>query len=258
MNQIIAAACFTIFLFGGILALLEIGRRWGRRRLEAHPGESDAGLGAIDGAVFALLGLLIAFTFSGAASRFETRRNLIVEEANDIGTAWLRLDLLPATAQPALRESFRNYVDARLEVYAKIEDPAAATQAFKRSNAIQGDIWAACLAATREGAAPAAPMLLLPALNQMFDITTTRTVALRTHPPIVIFVLLAVVALICALLAGHGMAGSSARSWVHMIGFAAITAGAVYVILDLEYPRLGLIRIDAADHVLVDLRQSMN
>ena len=257
MNQILAATLFTVFLFGGILVLLETGRRWGQHRLAADPDGANQGLGAVEGAVFALLGLLIAFTFSGAASRFDARRALIVEEANDIGTAWLRLDLLPAAAQPALRETFRQYVDTRLEMYAKIADPAAAREAFNRSNALQGAIWTASLAATREGAAPSAPMLLLPALNAMFDITTTRTVALRTHPPVVIFALLAVVALISALLAGYGMAGSTKRSWVHMIGYAAITAGAVYVILDLEYPRLGLIRIDAADQVLVDLRQSM-
>ena len=63
------------------------------------------------------MGLLIAFTFSGAASRFEARRSLIVQETNDIGTAYLRIDMLPADAQPALRQDFRDYLDARLEFY---------------------------------------------------------------------------------------------------------------------------------------------
>ena len=85
-----------------------------------------AGLGAVDGAVFALLGLMIAFTFSGAASRLEVRRQLIVQEANAIGTAYLRLDLLPPGAQPGLREDFRQYVDARLAVYSKLPDIEAA------------------------------------------------------------------------------------------------------------------------------------
>jgi len=72
------------------------------------------GIGTIEGAVFGLLALLVALTFSGAAARFDTRRQLIVEETNDIGTAYLRLDLLPPSAQPALRESFRQYVGMRL------------------------------------------------------------------------------------------------------------------------------------------------
>jgi hypothetical protein len=65
-------------------------------------------------------------------------------------------------------------------------------------------------------------------------------------------------ALAASLLAGYGMAGSKMRSWFHMLGFALAIATAVYVVLDLEYPRLGLIRVDAFDQALVDLRESMN
>ena len=81
--------------------------------------------------------------------------------------------------------------------------------------------------------------------------------AAQTHPPMVIFGLLFGLALIAALLAGYGMAGGKARSWIHMIGFAATMALAVNVIIDLEYPRLGLIRVDTFEQALVDLRASM-
>jgi hypothetical protein len=94
-----------------MLLFLEIGRRIGIQRRRKYPGTAEEGVGAVDGAVFTLLGLIIAFTFSGASSRFDTRRLLIVEETNDIGTAYLRLDLLPANAHPALRERFRRYLD---------------------------------------------------------------------------------------------------------------------------------------------------
>ena len=97
----------------GILAFLEVGRRIGLHRKQVDPEGAGAGLGAIDGAVFGLMGLLIAFTFSGAATRFDARRQLVGQEANDIGTAYLRIDLLPQAAQPALREDFRNYTEAR-------------------------------------------------------------------------------------------------------------------------------------------------
>src|SRR5262249_8868795 len=95
---------FTVFLitFGlllGMLLFLEIGRRVAIRRLKKDTGTAGEGVGAVDGAVFALLGLLLAFTFSGASSRFDTRRQLIVEETNDIGTAYLRIDLLPTDLQ---------------------------------------------------------------------------------------------------------------------------------------------------------------
>jgi hypothetical protein len=252
MNPVLAAVLFDAALFLGMLLLLEVGRRIAQKR-----GGAPSGAGAVDGAVFALLGLLIAFTFSGAASRFDTRRQLVVQESNAIGTAYLRLDLLPPSAQPALRESFRRYVDSRLAVYRKLPDVQAAKEELARSTSLQGEIWAQAVAACRLDAPPSAPMLLLPALNEMIDITTVRTVAALTHPPAIIFATLAALALASSLLAGHGMAGSGTRSCLHMLAFAAAMAMTVYVILDLEFPRLGLIRLDTFDRVLVEVRQSM-
>jgi len=76
-------------------------------------------------------------------------------------------------------------------------------------------------------------------------------------PAAVISALLFVLAMAGALFAGYGMAGSKSRSWIHMIGFAGVMAAAVNVIMDLEYPRLGLIRVDAFDQVQVDVREGM-
>ena len=100
-------------------------------------------------------------------------------------------------------------------------------------------------------------MLLLPALNDMFDITTTRTLAAQSHPPAVVVGLLAVFALFAALLAGSAMAGAKSRRWLHGVTFAFALAGSVYVIIDMEYPRVGVIRVDDFDQVLVELRRSM-
>jgi ABC-type Co2+ transport system permease subunit len=104
---------------------------------------------------------------------------------------------------------------------------------------------------------PDAGKLLLPALNTMFDITTTRTAALYTHPPTIIFLMLVVVALASALLAGHGLAASKRRNWFHMVGFAAVITVAVYVILNLEFPRLGVVRVAGFDQFLSALLESM-
>lgn len=249
----------SVGLFFGMLLCLEIGRRTRLRRMTEESGTPPEGISSVDGAVFALLGLLIAFTFSGATARFDTRRQLIVEETNDIGTAYLRIDLLPADAQPMLRESFRRYLDARIEAYRKLPDVDAAKAYLEKASELQRRIWQQAVTASRAPGAPAAaPMLLLPALNAMFDITTTRTMATQMHPPRIIFIMLFGLALAASLLAGHGMSGSRVRIWFHMLGFAMVMAVVVYVILDIEYPRLGLIRIDAFDQALVDLRNSMN
>jgi hypothetical protein len=258
MHLTIASLLFTAGLFLGMLVFLEIGRRIGVRRRAKDPEDATAGVGTLEGAVFGLLALLVAFTFSGAAVRFDTRRQLIVEETNDIGTAYLRLDLLPTAAQPPLRAHFRQYLAARLEVYRQLPDLAAAREALGRAAALQTEIWTQAVAGSREPEAhPDAARLLLPALNAMFDIMITRTMAAQMHPPAIIFAMLFVVALASALLAGHGLAGGKRRDWFHMVGFAVIMAVAVYVILDLEFPRLGLIRVEAFDQALVNLLESM-
>jgi hypothetical protein len=257
MKHTLPVLLLTFSLFLSMLLFLEVGRRIGLRRRAKDVDGASEGFGAVGGSVFALLGLLIAFTFSGTASRFDVRRHLIVEETNAIGTAYLRLDLLPADAQVRLKEGFRQYVDARLEAYRKLPDIAAAKAGLARAAKLQGKIWQQAVAACQEGNYQPATMLLLPAMNAMIDITTSRTMAAQTHPPTIIFVMLCGMALAASLLAGHGMAGTKSRSWVHQLVFAATLAISVYVIIDLEYPRLGLIRVEAFDQALVELRQSM-
>ena len=248
---------FALALFAGMVLLLELGLRWGKRRRARDMEGARAGLGAVEGAVFGLMGLLVAFTFSGAAARFDTRRHLIIEEANAIGTAWLRIDLLPAEAHPELRDLFRRYLDTRLAAYQKLPDLAAAHAELVEANELQAAIWSRAVAACLH-APPATTTVMIPALNEMFDIATTRTAASQIHPPAIVFIMLGVLALMSSLLAGYAMAGGKWRSWIHILGFALILGSTVYVILDLEFPRIGFIRVDSFDQLLVEVRQSMN
>jgi hypothetical protein len=98
---------------------------------------------------------------------------MIVEEANSIGTAWLRLDLLPVPVQPPLRDKFRQYLDARLAAFRKVPDMTAAKVDLARAAALQNDIWTQAVAACRDSGSQPATMLLLPALNQMFDVASS-------------------------------------------------------------------------------------
>ena len=253
-----ATAAATIFaLFAAILACLEAGYRLRIRNTPPGSYRQFEGLGALEGAIFGLMGLLVAFTFSGAAARFDTRRQLIVEECNAIGTAYLRVDLLPPASQPPLRQAFRAYSEARYAYYQALPEAAAARQAEARFTGLQQEIWIGAVAASRDGAPPAAAILLLPALNQMIDLASTRSAARQIHPSAVIFWMLGAAVIAASLLAGWGMAAGARRSWLHLGGFALLMTLAIYVILDLEYPRLGLIRVDAFDHYLLDVRASM-
>jgi hypothetical protein len=253
------ALCLAAGMFLSMLAFIEAGRRLGILRLARDPEGLAKGVGATEGAVFGLLGLLLAFTFSGAASRFEDRRHLITEEVNDIGTAFLRIDLVPEDARPELRDLFRRYLDARLATYANVTNQAVTEARLAETAMLQESIWTKAMAASRRPDVVGRPeVLFVPALNAMFDIATTRRAATENHPPVAIFMLLGALSLISSLLVGYGISGNKYRTWLHAFVFAALTSLAFYVIIDLEFPRLGLIRIDNADQLLIDLRKSMN
>jgi hypothetical protein len=258
INPAVIGGSLAGILFVGILAALWIGRWIGKRAIARYGPAPVPNIGSLETAVFALLGLMIAFSFSGALSRFDTRRAQVVDEANAMGTAYLRIDLVPASAQPKLRETFRSYVDARIETYRRLPDIVAARAALTHSQELQGEIWSQAVAAVRApGSPPAAELLVLPAINEMFNFTTVRAAASQMHPPVIIYAMLMGLALASALLAGYQTAGEKAYDWIHQIGFAGMVAVTVYVILDIEYPRLGFVRIDAIDQVLVNVRQGM-
>lgn len=248
----------AMVFFIGMMLAVEIGRRIGRARHAQDKDSFSEGLGAAEGAVFALMGLLVAFSFSGAASRFEERRHLITEEANDIGTAWLRLDLLPAADQPRIREVFKQYLDLRIAAYANMRDETATAATLAAADRLQGEIWRLAVAGVRSPeAAPGATQVLLPALNAMFDIATTRKTATRNHPPLAIYVLLGTICLVGSMMFGYAIGPSRNPNWLHKLAFVGVTALALYVILDLEFPRRGLIRIDGEDRALTELRSGL-
>jgi hypothetical protein len=229
---------------------------FGLRRLQEEDAPAEVS-GAIIGAVFALLGLLIAFTFSGAYARFDARRQLIVQETNAIGTAYLRLDLLPVSAQAPLRDKFRAYVASRAALYEKLADASAASSELARASALQKEIWAQAVAASADPQYHSARILLLPALNEMIDIVTTRTVAIQTHPPLFIWAMLFAIAFACAGLTGYRAGISGRPGYLYHTILAGIAACVLYITLDIEYPRYGLIRLDKVNQVLVELAETM-
>jgi len=249
---------YAVLLFLGMLIMLEVGRRIAARVLRPGVKGDEGSYSTVEAAVLALFGLMIAFAFSGAASRFQEKRMLVAEEANAVETAYMRIDLVDQQVQPELREQFRQYVDARLEMYRRLPDMKAAAPAMDRAKRLQGDIWKTAIAATRRSVDdPAGARLLLPAVNDMIDVTTTRMVALQNHPPTVVYGLMFLLGLLCALLAGFRMASWPVRSWLHVLVFPLVTASVVYVTIDVEYPRVGLIRLDQADNVLAEVRAKM-
>jgi hypothetical protein len=235
-----------------------VGHGIGRREREKAKEDAEAGFGLITTAIFGLFGLMVAFTFTGAASRIDERRDLIVEEANSIGTAWLRIDLLPEGEQETLRDLMRRYTDARIAAYRGLPDEVTFMAEFARAAGLQGEIWTEAIKQTSvENGSSSAKMLLLPALNAMFDIVTTRQAALTKHPPLIIYIMIVFLALIASMLAGYSIAGWARPGIFHVVAFPTIVALVLNLIINLEHPRLGVVRVNNADAPIVDVRASM-
>lgn len=243
---------------GLVLAMLLL-QSYGRRlaiRIDTA-GDSVQDARTAQGAVFALLGLLLAFTFSGGLERFDNRRRLVVEETNAIGTAWYRIDLLPADRQPEVRKLFREYTDNRIKTFSDVSDLSVRRTLVGEASALQRKIWDAVMATGDTGGSISRQLMLLPALNAMFDIATTREAVTFVHPPLVVYLMIAALACVGAIFSGYGLAGGHSKSWIHRLAFPIVIATALFVIVDIEYPRHGLIRVDAIDQLMVDLRTSM-
>ena len=258
MNPYGLASLALLFgLFAGLLAFLDLGYRIGRNNFRKNHALAYEGTGTLEGALFALLGLLLGFSFAGATSRLDARHQLIIHEANAIETAYSRLDLLPATDQPPMRHLFRDYLDARVQAYEKFAHREASAQEFARASEIQRQIWSLGLTASQADPSREATRLLLPALNDMADVAAAQSIALELHLPAFIFYLLIGIALLTAVLAGYAMSKRQSRSWLHMLLYAAIISITIYAIFDFDNPRYGLIRADAADKALLQLRDSI-
>lgn len=254
----------ALAMFGGSVLLMNYGRRLGMRHMREDGRNSMVGLNAVEGAVFALLGLLLAFALSGALQRFDERRQLILQEANAIRAAYDRLDVLEGDARHELKAELKEYLNQRLELYRlpitfSISKGASVYSSEQQDKiaALRSTVWQGAVINCSKSTNTSACSLLLPVLTAAFDAALLRTGAAERHPPQIIYMMLFGLGLGGSLLAGFGMAASPKRSWMHILTFAAAMSIALYIITDIEFPRAGLIRVDYFDCYLEDLHDRM-
>lgn len=250
---------FLLFLLLVILfILLELGRRIGVKHIASDPEGSKIGVSQVEGTIFALLGLLIAFTFYGASQRFDYRRQMIVNETNAIGTAWLRVDLVPSDIQPKMRQLFKQYANARLAVNTKLPDIKAAQEQIEIASNLQYKIWDLAIIANSKATNSTMSVVVLPSLNNMFDMATEHNVSLITHPPLIIFLTLVLLLCSSAFFLGYSMAGAKRTNWLHGLGYVFIMVMILFVIIDFEFPRIGIIKLQKYDKPMIELIQHIN
>jgi len=158
-----------------------------------------------------------------------------------------------------MRELYRTYLDERLAMFDAIPDMEAVHRHLDRSTDLQKQLWTFALASSREpGGHPNAGLGVTYPVNSLIEVANKRTWGALTHPPVIIYGLLFAVALICSFIAGNSLAVPNSRPWSHVLGFALLTCISVYVILEIEFPRVGLFGIQKYDQALIDVRESMN
>lgn len=246
IEMAIAAALLLLLLAG-----LEVGYRLGR--LSADRGEDPSGgqVGAIQGAVLGLLALLLGFSFSGAASRFIERQDQIVTEANAIGTAWLRADLLDEPYRAQLKDQLARYVQHRVDVSQRLRDGLAQMDAAEVA-AFHTRIWRA--ASEGSLAKPATMVVVLPPVNEVIDMHATRVAAGRKHLPMLVLGLLVACSVLGVAVIGYGCGLGRRRSLPLTASLTLLIGAALWTTIDLDHPRRGLIKLSDAPLRELDLR----
>jgi hypothetical protein len=225
-----------------VLAAYEFGGRLARTRWSA--GVSPEPAMAVQAAAYTMLGLLLGFSFSLGLSRFDARRTVLIDEANAIGTTYLRTDLLDPRTASALRADLRRYVDERIDFALAATDPTQRTLVAARSRRLQEDMWALAMAASRRDPHSTMTPLFVSALNETIDLSTEQGAVLDAHIPDIVFFALVLIMLIAASMLGYGFGLQGRRAVVSKVLLALTLALVIGLILDLDRPQRGLIRVN--------------
>ncbi|HSX20307.1 MAG TPA: hypothetical protein VLG38_04175 [Gammaproteobacteria bacterium] len=249
----------AVLLLALLLAVcIAVGHILGRKHLDRERADKLLIVGVAESAVFGLLALLIAFTFSGAYERYESRKMHLVEEADVFDRAYNYIDLLPNNMQAEMRQDMRDYFDTYIAIFSDIPDVAAINKHLVQAHIIEDKIWHATVRSVDESKNKALAQVYIPVFNDMFEAAHTGYYMTQIHPPSIIFVLLIGLSALGAFLVGYNSAEMK-RMWpLHSICYVLLTAITIYIIVNMEYPRVGFIDLGVFDKILTQVRMEMS
>ena len=225
------------------------------RRLRQRPDSNREPVGVVQGALLGLVGLLLAFGLSMAVDRYEARRALVVDEANAIGTTYLRAQLLSEPTRTETLELLKDYADAAVDMADAVPVSAAGNEAAREVERLQVGLWTLAGDAVRDDPTGTAPRLYVESLNETIDAHGLRVASLRNRVPTSVQLLqvmgsavsLGVLAMYLSLFGRNLVASLLAGAFVVLI---------LFVSFDLDRPRRGFIIVP--DTALVEVRASMD
>ena len=225
-----------------------IGNRVRKRGIDKDKFSETSGLTG-------LLFFLLAFTFGMSGSRYDARRQIVIEEANDIGTAILRADLYPDSIRRLFKNDFREYVEARITYYEVGADVQGVLDAHNLTQDISERLWIRASNLAKDPANLAATQQMIPALNTMIDVTTSRLAGEKAKVPESILIMLFFLAIISAFYGGYTAGRKGSIDWLVEIGFCLLVCLVVLFTLDLDRPRRGFVTMDGPHQTILELRE---
>jgi hypothetical protein len=236
-------------------AALALGIWTGRDRIRHAAGEKEGPIGAVVGAILALLAFMLAFTFSLAATRFDSRREAVLEEANAIGAGYRRAEMLPNPERDVVRRLLREYVDIRVSVIQSNSSEAPLVQALARSEELHRALWDQAVQAAAK-APNDITGLFVESLNSIFELHAKRLqVSIRGRVPLIIWIALFSLTGIGMASVGYLAGIAASRQSPAMLALILGFAGTVYLIADLDRPAEGMVR--TSQTALIDLQKQM-
>jgi hypothetical protein len=236
-----------------ILILVFLGgfklRNW---KVKKDPTLQKEDLGSVSSTLLGLLALILAFTFSMANSRFDERRNLAIQEANSIGTVFLRTEFFPDSIQQALKSTLEQYLEARIGMLNSGKDIEKIVGHLQNSEALGKKLWNQVIDYSKSDPNLVKISEIVPALNEMIDLSTSRRAAGEANIPASIQEFLIILCISSTFLLGYEM--KNRFDWIIVIGFSLLLSLTVFTIIDMDRPRSGLVTLEEANSKIIELR----
>lgn len=243
----IPSAVIAIVLAALLAACVEAGHRAGRARSSGSTAALRDHVNTIQSAFLGLLALLLAFTFSLALQRFDSRSDAVVAEANAIGSAFLRADLLPTPMRDEARRAISRYLDARVEeASVALSDREGRLEVNQRAAKAQAAIWEIPVRASHADAASHSTPLFVGSVNDLIDSFGRRSAAVERHVPELVTALLFITFLLAGSIVGFaaGLGGHRPATVTYVL--AGLLVVLAFIVLDLDRPRRGIIQVSQA------------
>jgi hypothetical protein len=249
----IPAWVLAVVIFFLILTANWLGFHYRKKLSEKKPEDLPENLGTLEGSLLGLMALMLAFSFGMGATKFETRRSLIVKEANAIGTAILRTNMYPDSVRHLFLAGFDNYIDTRIDYYEANFRDEPRNAALKQGEEIAFHLFKRATQLSRDPANLASTQQMIPILNDVIDLAIEREAMRQAKIPPIILMMLSLLTLVSSFMSGYSHKAKK-RNLVMIMSFALMTTFTLYIVLELDRPQRGLINIDSAQQKIVDLK----